>query len=171
MPSPPIRRIIWHIQQATQQTTPPWICVLISQQAPETPCSFISWLTSSTVVPTFLQGQKGEILCSLFFVFWNQEYRGGFALSGCFLRHKKAVQFVCTTGLSNDDRSHADLYYESAARGSNILEQEHPLITQDLGKPDSKYVPSPQMHLIHIVNMLTQYQWWEIWCVSSMEGP
>ena len=59
----------------------------------------------------------------------------------------------------------ANLYHESAVRGSDILMREHPLTTQELGKPHSWYVHSTQMHLIHIANMLTQS-----WKISRPQG-
>lgn len=49
----------------------------------------------------------------------------------------------------------ANLYHEFAARGRNILMGEHPLTTQELGKPRSRYVHGTEMHLIHIANVNT----------------
>lgn len=50
VPSPFIQ---WISLQIRQGTIPTWVCVLFSWQAPETPCSSVSWLTGSTVVPRF----------------------------------------------------------------------------------------------------------------------
>lgn len=50
-------------------------------------------LTSSMVVPTFLERWKGEVFN---FRLLKSEYSAGFALSHCFLRHKGAAQFVYT---------------------------------------------------------------------------